>query len=107
MGDIARKILVSILVKVIGDSLTPESVKKAAEELLAWGKEQVAKTPTTVDDKVVAAVDKIVHAGDLLGDATEAVVLLADSIADATSTQVDDAVVEAVAEALDVELPKE
>lgn len=53
-----QDILLKMLVKVIGQLLTPEVVKQAEEALVCWLKAQVANTDNEIDDEVVAIIAK-------------------------------------------------
>lgn len=53
-----EKMLMELLVKIVGQLLTPEVVKKAKEQLVCWLKSQVANTANEIDDKVVEIIAK-------------------------------------------------
>ncbi len=48
--------LLKVLIDTLGKMLTPEVVKHAEVELVAWLKLQVANTANDIDDKIVEVI---------------------------------------------------
>ncbi len=53
-----EKMLMELLVKIVGQLLTPDVVKKAKEQLICWLQSQVSNTANEIDDKVVEIIAK-------------------------------------------------
>lgn len=53
-----QKLLMEMLVKIIGQLLTPAIVDKAKEQFICWLKSQVANTDNEIDDKIVEIIAK-------------------------------------------------
>lgn len=51
-----KELLLKILVDLVGRMLTPEVVRKAETELVAWLKVQAAATDNPIDDSVVKII---------------------------------------------------
>lgn len=51
-----EKLLLEMLVKILGQLITPDAVKKAKEMIVCWLQSQVANTDNKIDDAVVKII---------------------------------------------------
>lgn len=99
--DLFQGIALRLVLRYLESAVTPEAVDSVEAKAKAALEAYVAKTPSTVDDKVLAAVEKV-----LVGDSLKAVeaelMVLAASFAASTPTDFDDQVVAVLKKALAV-----
>jgi len=51
-----QDLLLQMLVKVLGQLVTPEAVKKAEEAFVCWLQSQVANSANKIDDEIVKII---------------------------------------------------